>query len=878
VVSDLQCEHLTDPLGIDVETPRFSWKIDDPANIRGQRQTAYRILVASHPDKLNRNKADIWDSGIIRYSQESQLIAYGGAKLQSGSDYYWKVIVYDRNRRASDWSHIARFSTGLFNRTDWKGQWIKHPTAQAKQHTWFRKHLTVTDHASSAFMYVASTGYHELYVNGHKVDERVLAPVLARIDKRVLYVTYDVSSFLKKGDNVIALWFAPGWSHYSSFTSAVDQALLVQLNGKTTQGDTFALHSDETWRCAESYSRHNGNFQLFDMGGEETNGRFYTTDWNRIAFDDSQWVMAKQVYPLKNGNEPVLSAQMTDPSRIIETVVPVSITDTIPGTWKADMGKIFTGFVEARFDGLNAGDTVSIQISDRPEKIDFFHQNHIYIARGENGETYRNRFNYFSGRYIHFTGLKQPPKLSEITGYAVTSAPKRTGYFESSNAMFNQMYNIDRWTYEMCTTEGYTGDCPNRERIGYGSEGGWQTTWGTGLPCFAAGAFYIKNVRDWSDALYPNGRMNHATPQSMDMAGSVLYGSANMNIAWEHYLAYGDKKILEEAYNAGKQWLDFLNEHISDGLLAPYAGKGYMFLGDWVGPGYRLEMGNTARAHFFNNCVYAMSLDYYIKIAEAINHNDETDIYRKRLQTLRRNIHERYFDPFLNSYLNGDQVRTTFALYAGVVPNDLIPVVLKHLEEDMTGEHPYFDIGAPSRYAYFKVLLANPHLHNIVAGIVSKTTSPGYGYFLSQGETTWPEVWEWDTHSSRVHTSFVGISSWFVKGLAGIEPDSYAPGYRSFTIRPNVVQNLTYAKAGIESPYGLIESGWRKEGNAIIYDITVPVGSEAHIYLPAKLSKIKEGGQSLTRVTGIKVTEEKDDSVLINAESGKYRFEVVSGN
>jgi alpha-L-rhamnosidase len=863
---------LTNPLGIDAETPRFSWKISDPNHTRGQQQTAYRIFVATSPGKLKNGKADVWDSGIVA-SGQSHLVPYGGeSKLRPGGDYYWKVMVYDRKRKASAGSDIARFSMGLSSRTDWKGQWIKHPVAPDKQHTWFRKHLIIKDKTASAFLYAASTGYHELYVNGRKVDDRVLAPVLSRLDKRVLYVTYDVTPFLRTGDNIIAIEFAPGWSHYSGFVSAVDQALLVQLNGKTAKGDAFSLHSDDSWKCAESYSRNFGHFQLFDMGGECMDGRSYSTDWNTVGFDDSHWIAAQAVSPLKNGKEPVLSAHTTDPSRIIDTIPAIAITGALPGIWKVDMGKIFTGFLEVHFNGLQAGDTVSIQISDRPDTLDKFHQNHIYIARGENGESYRNRFNYFSGRYIHFTGLKQPPELSDMKGYAVTSAPERSGYFESSDESFNRMYDIDRWTYEMCTTEGFTGDCPNRERIGYGAEGAWQTTWGLGLPCFSTGAFYVKNVRDWTDAQYPNGRINHVTPQSSDMAGSVLYGSAIINIALEHYWAYGDKKVLENAFDTGKRWLDFLNGRLSDGLLAPYAGSGYMFLGDWVGVGYRLEPGNTVRAHFFNNCYYAISLDIFIQIAETLGRNAEAELYRPRLQTLRNNIHERYFDPSLDSYLNGDQVRTSLALYAGVVPDDLKAVVLKHLEKDMTGAHPYFDIGSPSRYPYFKTLLAHPHFHEIAAGIVSKKTSPGYGYFLSQGETTWPEVWEWDTHSSRVHTSFAGISAWFIKGLAGIEPSVEDPGYRTFTIRPNVVQTLSYAKAGLESPYGLIESGWRKENGTIIYDISVPVGSKALVCLPANFSKITENGRDLAKTGGIEITGEKDGYLSFVAEAGNYHI------
>jgi alpha-L-rhamnosidase len=864
---------MTDPLGIDSEIPRFGWKISDPSHLRGQRQTAYRLLVASSPDKLKDGEADVWDSGVVP-SDQSHLVPYGGKKLQSGGDYYWKVFVYDRDNKAAA-SKTARFSMGLLNRADWQGEWIKHPSATPEKHIWFRKKLNLDDRAKTAFVHVAASGYHELYINGVKADEHVLAPAVSRIDKRIFYVTYDVAPLLEKGDNVIALWYAAGWSRNNYFAPRVNQAVLLQLDGTTDRGATFNVRSDETWRCAESYSRYSGLFQFMDMGGEEVDGRRYRTDWNTVAFDDSRWVNAVETAPLKNGGELVLSAQMTDPSRIVETIAARRIADTIPGTYSVDMGKSFTGFLDASFDGLQAGDTVMIQISNLTTLVEEHRQRQYYIARGENGERFSNRFNFFAGRYIHFTGLRQAPKLQDIKGHAVSSAAPRTGYFECSDELFNRMYEVDRWTYEMCHTDGVTVDCPNRERLGYGPEGGYQTTWGLGLTCFASGAHYIKNVRDWSDVQRPDGSINNVAPQISIMYGGSLNGTANMNIAWEHYLAHGDKKILEEAYGTGKKWLAFLDSHVVDGLLTPYDGGGY-FLGDWMRPGPVFEYADTPEALYFNNCVYAMTLGLLIDIAETLGRGDETAPYREQLKMHRAKMHDRYYDASTGSYLNGDQVRTAFALYAGIVPDSLQRSVLEHLEKDMTGEHPYFNIGSFARYPYCKIIYAQPHFQEIIAGILAKTSYPGYGYFLSQGETSWPEAWEIQhSNSSIIHTSYAGVTSgWFIKCLAGIEPSVEGAGYRNFTVRPRAVRRLDRAKAGLESPYGLIESGWYREDGRVIHEITVPVGTEARICLSAKADDITENGRALAQTPGIRVTDYKDGYALIDAEAGKYRFEV----
>jgi alpha-L-rhamnosidase len=889
-VSELQCEYMTNPLGIDTETPRFSWKIHDLEYIRGQGQTAYRIVVASSLKNLKNEKPDIWDSGKIS-SEQLHLVPYGGNKLQPGGDYYWKVMIYDRDGKPSEWSKPARFSMGLLNRSDWKGDWIMHPSAKSNKHIWFRKELNLNDKAASAFIYVASLGFHELYVNGKKADDRVLAPAVSRIDKRVLYVTYDITSLLKKGKNAIALWYGPGWTRNNFFSSLTNQAVLLQLNGKTRSGETFTLHSDETWKSAESYSRNSGGFSFMDMGGEEVDGNKFTDKWNTLAFDDKDWQDVRIVNPLKKEGELILSAQMTDRSRVIGTIPAKSVTDTVPGVYRVDMGAHFTGFLEARFFGLQKGDTVRISVSERTyssykgksmdasrsigdNAIEEHRQAQYYIARGEDGETFHNRFNIFSGRYIHFIGLKKPPKVSDITGYAVSSAAERTGNFECSDSMFNRIYEIDRYTFEMCHVEGVIVDCPNRERLGYGPEGAYQTTWGLGLPCFASGAYYMKNVRDWEDVQFPDGSINNVAPQISRMYGCTLNGTANMNIAWEHYLMYGDKTILEKVRPVGEKWIGYLDTYVRDGMLTPYDTHGY-FLGDWVSPGPVFEYGGTEEALFFNNCAYAMTLDFFIKISEELGYNNETTPYRERLEILRKNLHEKYFNPAFNSYLNGDQVRTSFALYAEIVPDSLRAAVLEHLKNDLKNDHPYINVGSFGRYPYYKVLLAEPCFYDIFAGILSKTSYPGYGYFFSQGLNAWPETWEIaHSNSAMMHTSYAGISAWFIKGLAGIEPDAADPSCRTITIRPHIVQSLSYAKAELESPYGTIKSGWRKENGKVIYDMLVPVGSKANIYLPARASAITESGQTLAIADGVSIKEETADYTIIGIESGKYSFEI----
>jgi alpha-L-rhamnosidase len=909
-VSDLRVEHFANPLGIDTAAPRFSWKLSPttataaPASAttpatststpRGQHQTAYRLLIASTPALLAANTADIWDSGVVQSPATHLVPLDPTVKLHPNGDYHWKVTAYDRAAVPTAWSAPARFSVGPLAREDWKGDWLHHPTANPARHIWFRKNLTLDAPAATAFAHVASVGNHELYVNGQKASTRVLAPAISHYRKRVLYVTYDLAPLLRPGQNTIALWYGPGWTIHRENTH-VNQALLLQLDGKTTAATPFTLHTDATWKTAESSSREIGKIprRMGGMGGEEVDGRADKTDWANPTFDDSAWPTAAVTTPLKGlARWPELSSgNLTDPSRIAATFPAAKITPDGPGAYRVDMGRAFTGFLQIAFNNLQPGDTITISTSDRATRPEHFDQRQLYIARGENGETFTNRFNFASGRYVRLSGLKTAPAPTDIHALAITSAAPRTGTFHSSSALYNTFYEVDRWTYEMCTIEGVTTDCPNRERLGYGAETAYMTAWGAGLPAFDSGAFYKRNVRDWSDTQASTGKIYATAPQTYGGAwGGPLSSSAIFNLAWEHYLAHGDKTVLEQAYETEKKWLDFAFKKPSKdpglpayGFAAAAQGNGY-FLGDWLLPGHRQEMGGEA-PYYFNLTVLALANDLFLKTAAVLGKPDaELAPHRQRLDALRAGIHKKYYKGH-GIYFTGDQVRTTFALHAGVVPTAERAAATAHLEKNLA-DKGIFDIGSFGRYPFFKTLFGDPRYLERTDAILRKTTYPSYAHFLKEGETTWPECWELlNDDSARTHTSYVGISGWFVKVLAGIEPTLEGPGYRVFTLRPQVVNSLQHAAATLESPYGTIKSAWKKvpangngsgkETGKVIYDITVPIGTTAKLTLPVPAALITENGQPLTTAPGIQILP--TTTTELRLLSGTYHFE-ATGN
>lgn len=120
----LRCEFRENPLGIGEIRPRLDWRVvTDDASVRGQAQSAYRILVASSPAVLASGRGDLWDSGRVASAQSAQIV-YDGSALEPRQEAWWKVLVWDKDGREGAWSEVAYWSRGLRDADDWSGQWI----------------------------------------------------------------------------------------------------------------------------------------------------------------------------------------------------------------------------------------------------------------------------------------------------------------------------------------------------------------------------------------------------------------------------------------------------------------------------------------------------------------------------------------------------------------------------------------------------------------------------------------------------------------------------------------------------------------------------------------------------------------------------------
>jgi alpha-L-rhamnosidase len=300
------------------------------------------------------------------------------------------------------------------------------------------------------------------------------------------------------------------------------------------------------------------------------------------------------------------------------------------------------------------------------------------------------------------------------------------------------------------------------------------------------------------------------------------------------------------------------------------------FLGDWIAPNSRKEFGLSVQALYFNNCVYAMNLETFVNIARILNKQEDVTLYSERLKDLLPAIRSNFYDSTAGTYSDGNQVQQAFAAIVGLPEGDELTLIENSIANDMLNIHPYFDMGSAGVFVMMRYLTERPQTAEIATTILNKTIFPGYGYFISQGESTWAEDWKIDV-PSKIHTCYTGVAGWFTKGLCGIQPDKNCAGYKHFFIKPFIVSEIDFAEATEGSPYGEIFSRWERKDNRIILSVTVPPNTSATVYIPASHpEQVTENGNSLKNAEGVTQKNTENGYVVVETVSGKYQFVVTN--
>ena len=856
IIYDLKCENLTDPEGIGISVPSLSWKMR--SEINGSYQKAYQILVASDTSLLNEEKADLWNSGRIRSSSQI-LVPYEGKTLASRSFCFWKVRIWDQNKNVSEWSDVSHFSIGLLEKADWSASYIGFPFKSdntiAPQ---FRKSFEIEDGYEKVFLYVNSLGYHEIYLNGEKTGDKVLTPAVSQFNKRSQVLTYDISGLLRKGRNDIVIWAGKGW--YSKGLPGVcfDGPLVrAQIDEYKNNSWKTVLKTDSTWQGRNSGYSTAGTWRPGEFGGEVIDASLLLPDLTSPTLDGTTWSRVSVI----EVPDHLATAQLTESNIIADTITPVNILSLPNKVWFIDMGTTLTGWTEIHFNRLKAGQEVLIGYCDHLDKEGKFvdqRQSDRYIAKGGQGEVFRNRFNYHGYRYIKISNLNTEPAKNDIFSY-----PVRTGYnlassFECSDRDMNSIHNMINYTLRCLSLGGYLVDCPQIERLGYGGDGNASTE--TAQTMFDLAPLYRNWLQAWGDCNREDGGMPHTAPNPYPAGGGPYWCGFIITASWRTYMNYGDIRILEKYYPVMQKWLGYADKYSPSGLLEPWPETDYRtwYLGDWASP-EGTDHTDKASIKLVNNCFMAVCYEKMQKIATILGKKDDADAYSVRKTKIADLINKELFDKTKSIYGSGIQIDLTYPLLAGIVPDSLRDAVREKLIDVIENVHSgHIACGLVGIPVFTEWVVKNGE-SDLMYSMLKKRDYPGYLYMIDNGATT---TWEhWNGARSRIHNCYNGIGSWFYQGVGGIKKDENIPGYRHIIIEPDIPKGITWANTSKETPYGKVTSNWKIENGTYTLDVKIPAGSTASVCLPEGYKRCTVNEKVIG--SGLKTAE---------IESGSYRF------
>lgn len=890
---DLRCEYLKNPLGIDLPNPKLFWKLQ--SNQRAQRQRAYQIIVSSTLKKLNANEGDLWDTKKM-LSSESIHIKYTGKTLVSEQECFWKVKVWDKNDKPSPWSEQDSFSMGLLQASNWKGKWIgldkgigldepnKLNTRLSARY--LRKEFEVSNEIKRATVYMCGLGLSVLFINGQKIGNAVLSPALSQYTKRSYYITYEIASTVKKGKNAIGVvlgngrYFPMRYSQPKTMEGYGFPKLIFQLVLQYSNGTIETIVSDDSWRLTA-----NGPIVAnSEYDGEYYDARKEMPGWNNIGFNDNNWNIPEIVNPAS----PILSAQMNEPIRVIETIKPVKITKK-GNRYIVDLGQNIVGWLQLHVK-IHKGNEIIMHFSESLNNAGELYLDNLrsakatdtYIAKEDGTIQWEPSFTYHGFRFVEIIGFPVIPDSNNIQGKVVHDDLAITGAFECSNEIINGIYKNCVWgigsNYRSIPT-----DCPQRdERQGWLGDRAIESKGESYI--FDNSAFYSKWLRDIEDAQNEKGSIPDIAPTYKQIySDNVTWAGAYVIVNDMLYCQFADKENFMHHYESMTIWMHYMKaKYLKNNIITKDS------YGDWCSPPETLKQNHsTDPKRITSGELLSTTYYYYLSLimerfAALLNKNDDAKEYEMLASQMMQGLNEHYYDRVNQVYGNNSATSSILPLAFAMVAKENEQKIFNNLLSKIMSENNGHISCGMVGCQWINRVFSNYGRSDIPYTLASNTTYPSWGYMIKQGATTIWELWNGNTAntsmSSYNHVMLIGdLVIWMYEYLGGIQSDIEQPGFKHIVMKPVLIKDLKSAKATHISMYGKIKSDWKIEDGKYIWDITVPVNCYATIYIPAKSEKdVKDSSERTSKVAGVKFISMKDGRAVFEVGSGSYHFVSVN--
>jgi alpha-L-rhamnosidase len=918
----LRTEYRQNPV-LDEIQPRLSWVLE--SDVRGQRQTAYQVLVASSPDKLNPEEADLWDSGKVPGDQTAQVV-YEGKRLTSRQMCYWKVRSWDKDGNPGIWSEPARWEMGLLAKADWKAKWVgldlNHlgqdvPYKGKKLHLppapYLRKAVELPEPVRKARLYVTALGLYEFSINGQRVGHDYLAPGWTDYDKRVYYLTYDVTENLREGPNVLGSTLSYGWyAGYLGYALLTGNptvrafygevpALLAQLEIEYADGRKEIIATDDSWKASS------GPLLETDiLHGETYDARQELAGWQQASYNDGSWRPAT-VFPVKERQIQCYPAQ---PVQVTEVLQPKSVKPRPGGKYIFDLGQNIAGVVKLKVKG-KAGDKVTLRFGEmlHPdgrlmlENLRLARATDTYILKGDpNGEEWTPGFTYHGFQYVEVEGYPGVPTAEAITGLVLGSNTPRTGSFETNDPMLNRLYHNIVWSQRGNFVDIPT-DCPQRdERLGW--TGDAQIFIPTATLNMDVAAFFTKWLTDLNDSQWPDGSFPDyvpAPPIRHTDTFSPGWMEAGVICPYHIYQAYGDTRVIGKAWPHMEKFMAFHEKRSQGQYLYPEGSfddldprGGY---GDW------LSIGKKTPPDLMATLYYGYTASLMAEMARAIGKTNRALHYQEVAEKVKAAFGRHYMDPdgrfktdtaaygTGSGYVDGQmgfdghtQSAYAKAIYMGFLTPEQQQQAGQHLAGLIRQNGHKLTTGFLGTKSLLPALSATGQ-SDLAYALLLQKEYPSWGFEIENGANT---IWErWNSYvkngstqaslnagmNSFNHYAFGAVYEWMFRNMAGIQ--AAAPGYKEIVIKPEIdgTGKVNQIDTRYTSMQGPIRSAWQVQGANLQLEVSVPVNVTATIHIPAAdAATVRESGWELSEAEGVLFKEVINGKVVVQVGSGTFRF------
>ena len=868
-IAEIRINHLKEPKGI-AGNISVGWKI--ASGHRNVMQERYQIQISEDSSFANI----LFDTSNVESGQSQNVeLDIEEIQLKSIHYYYVRVRIWDNHRENSAWNQ-THFLTALLGESRWKADFITAEQLKDKNHspaTRLWREFKVEKTLKEAFMIASAHGLYQTFLNGSRIGKDELAPGWTSYGRRLLFQTYEVTEKIKQGVNRWEALVGAGWykgdisyhrvhNFYGEYAAFSGELILRYEDG-----------SEESICTGNEFQGGNSAILFSDIyDGERYDARL------EDGIQDENGCIETDIRPVRvvEQEKARLYPQSGSTVQIHEILSVKTILTTPRDETVLDFGQNLSGWVHFQVDA-KPGDTVELVCFETldsdgnvyTENLRTAKQTIKYICSGNGVEEYHPHFTFQAFRYVW---VKQyPGKISggNFKALALYSDMGETGTFSCSNHLLNQLQSNIVWGLKGNSVD-IPSDCPQRdERLGW--TGDVQVFCNTACYLMDMYEFYRKWLCDLSADQQENGAVTHVVPdvlkpgQPDNFCGSSGWGDAAVVLPWILYQETGDTAIIRQQYDSMKAWIDFVMQHMEDGIYS-FAPQ----FGDWLA--LDAEEGSyhgATPAEFTCLAYFAYACGLFIKMAEAVGREEDCIRYRKVYEDAIRHFQGRYFLPDGQMSIQ-TQTAHVLALSFKITPEKYRRQTTDRLLELLRQRQMHLSTGFLGTPFIMHALSENGCVREAYE-LLLKKDFPSWLYQVEQGATTVWEHWDglkpdgsmWSADmNSFNHYAYGSVGKWLYEVCAGLSRDEKQPGYKHFYVEPHPGGGIEYAQTTHLCEYGDIIVRWEKREDQILLDVSVPHNTSATLVLPQDCEITERDGLDFARVK---------EKYIANAGSGNYR-------